>query len=54
MLIAFNPHDAHGRNGFRNTFWEAAEAAIFLEGDFDVGVVGDEPVLLLHVRLVPY
>ena len=53
MLIAFNCHNTHGGNGFRNTFWETPEAALLLEGDFDIGVVGDEAVLLPHVRLVP-
>ena len=42
VLISFNCHNAHGRDGFRHTFREASEAAIFLEGDFDISVVGDE------------
>ena len=53
VLISFNCHNTHGRDGFRHTFREAAETAIFLEGDLDIGVVGDEPFLFLHVGFVP-
>ena len=53
VLISFNCHSKHGRGGFRHTCREAAEAAIFVEGDFDISVVGDEPHLFLYVGFMP-
>ena len=53
MLVALDGHDAHGGNGFRNALGKVTEAAILLEGDFHVGIVGNETMLLLHVEIVP-
>ena len=52
-LVLFNCQDAHGRDGFGHPFREAAEAAIFLKGDFDISVVGNESLLFLDVGFVP-
>ena len=53
MLVSFDCQDAHGRDGFGNSFREAAEAAVFLEGDFDISVVGEEALLFFYVGFVP-
>ena len=53
VLVALDCHDAHDENGFGNALGKAMKAAIPLEGDLDIGVVGDETILLLHVGIVP-
>ena len=53
MLVALGGYGAHGGDGFGNALGKASKAAILLEGDIDVGVVGDETILLLHVQIVP-
>ena len=50
MLVAFDAHDAHGGDGFGNAL---VKAAILLEGDLDIGVVGNQAILFLHVGFVP-
>ena len=46
-------HDAHGGDGFGNALGKASKAAILLEGDLDIGVVGNQAILFLHVGFVP-
>ena len=52
MLVALDDHYTHGENGLGNAFGKAVEAAILLKGDFHVGVIFNEPVLLLEVGFV--
>ena len=53
MLVALDGHAAHGGNGFGKALGNTTKAAILLEGDLYIDVVGDETILLLHVGIVP-
>ena len=53
VLDALDGNDAHGRDGFGNALWKATKAAILLEGDLDIGVVGNKTIFFLHVGIVP-
>ena len=46
VLVPLDGHCAHGGKGLRDAFGKATEAMIFLEGDFHLGVIFDEPVHL--------
>ena len=52
VLAALNGHDAHGGNGFGNAHRNTKKAALLLKGDLDIGVLGNETILLLHVGIV--
>ena len=52
MFVSLDGHDAHGWDGLGDAFGKTMEAAIFLEGDFHVGVVLNDSISLLNVGVL--